>query len=141
MSAESLIASLLRIAREDLEGAKLLANQNRNSIYLCEQAAEKLIRAILTSEQRYAGIGHNLIAMVDLIPEKNSLKSILRELETLTVFATSYRYPTSHGRIPAAPNADKLAFFLRKQKKQFVWQESILELISHKIVQQRMPLQ
>ena len=51
MSAELLIANTLRIAREDLDGALLLASSaNRNAVYLCEQAAEKVIRAVLTSE-------------------------------------------------------------------------------------------
>jgi len=51
-----MIANLLRIAREDLEGARLLNTQrNRNAIYLCEQAAEKIIRAVLTSEKREKG--------------------------------------------------------------------------------------
>jgi len=41
MSVELLIANLLRVAREDLEGARLLAAAgNRNAIYLCEQSAE-----------------------------------------------------------------------------------------------------
>jgi HEPN domain-containing protein len=55
VSAERVIANLLRIAREDLEGARVLNTRaNRNSIYLCEQAAEKLIRAVLTSEKIHA---------------------------------------------------------------------------------------
>ena len=42
MVADRVIANLLRIAREDLEGAKTLAAVgNRNAAYLCEQAAEK----------------------------------------------------------------------------------------------------
>jgi hypothetical protein len=42
MSAELLIANLLRVAHEDLAGARLLASaDNRNAVYLCEQAAEK----------------------------------------------------------------------------------------------------
>ena len=40
MSTEAVIAGFLRIAKEDLDGAKLLARQNnRNAVYLCEQAA------------------------------------------------------------------------------------------------------
>ncbi|WAS92514.1 hypothetical protein [Nannocystis punicea] len=51
MSVESKIAGFLRVAHEDLAGARLLAAaNNRNAIYLCEQAAEKLIKAVLTSE-------------------------------------------------------------------------------------------
>lgn len=57
MSAELLIANLLRVASEDLDGARLLAaSGNRNAIYLCEQAAEKVITAVLTSEAIHAGI-------------------------------------------------------------------------------------
>ncbi|RYE91932.1 MAG: HEPN domain-containing protein [Myxococcales bacterium] len=60
MSADLLIANLLRIAREDLDGAALLAARaNRNAVYLCEQAAEKIIRAVLTSEARHGGIRHH----------------------------------------------------------------------------------
>lgn len=42
-----MIAGYVRIAKQDLDGARSL---NRNAAYLCEQAAEKLIRAVLTAE-------------------------------------------------------------------------------------------
>lgn len=58
MSADLVIANMLRIAREDLDGAKTLAGLgNRNAAYLCEQAAEKLIRAVLTAENKHAVSG------------------------------------------------------------------------------------
>src|SRR5438045_3266459 len=101
MSAERLIANLLRVAREDLAGAEILAAAgNRNAIYLCSQAAEKLIRAVLTSEGKHGGIKHQLQDMVDMIPNENPLKSALREIEPLAAYTTSYRYPTTVGRIP-----------------------------------------
>lgn len=80
-----LIASLLRIAREDLDGARLLATRdNRNAIYLCEQAAEKVIRAILTSEGIHAGIRHSLRQMVEeSIPDDHPYKSRLAEITVL----------------------------------------------------------
>jgi HEPN domain-containing protein len=89
MSVELLIANLLRVAAEDLDGARLLAaNANRNAIYLCEQAAEKVIRAIITSEGARAGIKHQLNEMVDLVPDANPLKPALRAIEHLTAYAT-----------------------------------------------------
>lgn len=104
MSAELLIANLLRVAKEDLEGARLLSSQgNRNAIYLCEQAAEKIIRAVLTSEGKHAGVKHQLKEMVDLVPDENPLKAALREIEQLAAYATTYRYPTVVGRIPPPP--------------------------------------
>lgn len=101
MAAEVQIASLLRIAAEDLEGAKLLQKAgNRNSFYLCEQAAEKVIRAVLTSEGQHGGIRHHLDEMVDLIPDINPMKARLRAVEELSAYATTWRYPTPGGRVP-----------------------------------------
>ena len=49
--ADLVISGYVRIAKQDLDGARLLNRAaNRNAAYLCEQAAEKLIRAVLTSE-------------------------------------------------------------------------------------------
>ena len=63
MSVERLVANFLRIASEDLAGARLLAAAgNRNAIYLCEQAAEKIIRAVVSAEGKHAGIKHRMIA-------------------------------------------------------------------------------
>lgn len=110
MSVELLIANFLRIATEDLEGARSLSlSGNRNAIYLCEQAAEKVIRAVVTSEGTHAGIKHELAEMVDLIPDGNPLKPDLRAIEHLSQYATAYRYPVSSSktkRIPRAPAAD-----------------------------------
>ena len=105
MSAEVLVANLLRVAKEDLDGARLLGTAgNRNAVYLCEQAAEKTIRAVLTSEGISAGIRHRLSEMVDQIPDENTIKSLLRAIEHLAAYATAYRYPTAVGRIQATPS-------------------------------------
>lgn len=110
MSADVTIANFLRIAQQDLDGAKTLAStHNRNAIYLCEQAAEKIIRAVLTSEGTHAGIKHLLDEMVDLVPDANPIKPKLRAIEHLAAYATTYRYPTSSGRIKDAPQPKDLA--------------------------------
>lgn len=115
MSAERLIANLLRVAREDLDGARALAAvANRNAIYLCEQSAEKIIRAVLTSEGLHAGIKHHLNEMVDLVPDANPLKTALRDIEYLAAYATTYRYPTAEGRIKPAPAPQAVEDALRK---------------------------
>jgi HEPN domain-containing protein len=109
MSAELLIANLLRVAHEDLAGARLLASaDNRNAVYLCEQAAEKVIRALLTAEGEHAGIRHQLDEMVDLVPDENPIKPALRAIERLAAYATTYRYPTATGRIKASPDKAEL---------------------------------
>jgi HEPN domain-containing protein len=113
MSVELLVANFLRIAAEDLAGARVLAaSGNRNAVYLCEQAAEKVIRAVVTSEGTHAGLKHDLAEMVDLIPDDNPIKSRLRAIEHLSQYATAYRYPVSSSRtkrIPRGPTAEELA--------------------------------
>jgi HEPN domain-containing protein len=94
LSSELLVANLLRVAKEDLDGARLLGTaNNRNAVYLCEQAAEKIIRAVLTTEGKHAGIKHLLNEMVDLVPDESPLKPDLRSIEHLAAYATAYRYP------------------------------------------------
>ncbi len=115
MVADLLIANLLRIAREDLDGARLLAaSTNRNAAYLCEQAAEKIIRAVLTSEGKHAGIRHQLEEMVNLVPDENPLKPALRAIEELAAYATAFRYPTSSGKIPVAPPGTEVGVLINK---------------------------
>ena len=98
MSVEQTITNYLCIAREDLDGAIALAEcGNRNAAYL-------LIRAVLTSEGVHAGVGHDLRTMVARIPHENPLRPQLQDLVGLSVFATTFRYPTTR-RIPAAPPA------------------------------------
>ena len=127
MNAEEVIAGFLRIAAEDLQGARALAKiSNRNAIYLCSQAAEKVIRAVLTSEGIHAGIGHQLDRMVETIPDENPVKQMLREIQGLGIYATSFRYPTTAGRVKPAPAgteferlADKVETALQEVKKRF----------------------
>jgi HEPN domain-containing protein len=95
MSADLVIAGYVYIAKQDLDGARLLnRDKNRNAAYLCEQAAEKLIRAVLTSEGIQAGIRHELPDMVSKIPDANPVKPLLRAIEHLDAYATAYRYPS-----------------------------------------------
>lgn len=113
MHGDIVIANFLRIASQDLDGARVLAAaHNRNAVYLCEQAAEKVIRAVLTSEGTHAGIKHNLEEMVDLVPDANPIKPRLRSIEQLAAFSTTYRYPSPTGKVKASPSATDLAKYV-----------------------------
>jgi HEPN domain-containing protein len=108
MSDDRLIANYLRIAAEDLAAAELLHRAgNRNAAYLCQQAAEKALRAVLTSEKLHGGTGHRLGPMVGLLPDANPMKQAFVDLVELEAYATTYRYPTS-SRILPKPPADEL---------------------------------
>ena len=112
MSAETVIGATLWIAKQDLDGADLLhAARNRNADYLLEQAAEKIIRAVLTSEGKLAGWKHKLGEMVDQLPDENPLKVRLAEIAELEPYATTFRYATSSGRVPRElPEVEFVAF-------------------------------
>lgn len=104
MSADLVISGYVRIAKQDLDGARLLNRAaNRNAAYLCEQAAEKLIRAVLTSEGIQGGVRHELPDMVAKITDENPVKPLLRAIEHLDAYATAYRYPSPRGRVKTAP--------------------------------------
>lgn len=104
MSDDRLIANYLRIAAEDLSAAELLLRAgNRNAAYLCQQAAEKALRAVLTSEKLHGGTGHRLGPMVGMLPEENPMKQAFTDLIELEAYATTYRYPTSSRILPAPP--------------------------------------
>jgi HEPN domain-containing protein len=81
---------------------------NRNAAYLCEQAAEKVIRAVSTSEGVQAGIRHELPDMVDKIPDENPIKPALRAIEHLAAYATAFRYPSPRGRVRPPPSTTEL---------------------------------
>ena len=114
MSADVVVANFLRVANEDLDGARALAaaDNNRNAVYLREQAAEKIIRAVLTSERTHAGIKHQLDDMVEAVPDANPIKPKLLAIEHLAAFATAYRYPSPQGRIKASPAPTELAKYI-----------------------------
>ena len=124
MRTNLVVASYLRIAAEDLAGARLLAEaKNRNAIYLCSQAAEKIIRAVLTTEGKHAGIGHQLVGMVDMIPNDNPIRPLLRKIDSLGDFATTFRYPTTGGKVRKVPNPeefDRLAACVEEALKEAV---------------------
>ncbi len=115
MSADRAMAALLRIATADLADARVLAGvQSRNAPYLCSQAAEKVVKAVLTAEGIHANrsVAHRIDLMVDLLPDSNAFKARFRKIEHLASFATSYRYPTPAGRVPAAPSSSELAWLI-----------------------------
>jgi HEPN domain-containing protein len=105
MSAERVIANTLRLAQADLDAPKLLhSGKNRYAIYHCEQAAEKVIKAVLTSEGVHANIRHQLHEMMKDVPDANPLKPLLKQVEHLAAYATTYRYASPTGNIKPAPD-------------------------------------
>lgn len=120
MSADLHIANALRLAREDLEAAEALAQiGNRNDAYHAQQAAEKILIALLTSEGIRAERkdSHRLDVLQGLLPDANLFKARFASVLFLTIYATTYRYPKDAGRLPAKADRDELGVAVNTVKQ------------------------
>lgn len=98
MSAQRRIDAFLLLADEELHAAILLQQgAPRQAAYYLQQAAEKAVRALLSSAQIPFGTGHNLGYMATLLPESHLLRERVRGLDRHSGAATLYRF-----RPPAA---------------------------------------
>lgn len=61
--------------------------------YHCQQAAEKLVKAVLVQGGIAFPKTHDIAALVGLLPDDHRLKGALRSLEKLTPYGVAYRYP------------------------------------------------
>lgn len=97
----------------------LAATDNRNDAYHAQQAAAKMLLALLTAEGIRAERrdSHRIDVLRDLLPDTNPFKARFAPLTFLTVFATTYRYPKDAGRIPARTERVELEAALAKLKQ------------------------
>jgi HEPN domain-containing protein len=106
------IANHLRLAAGDAADARtLLAVKSRNAAYHAQQGAEKLLLALLTAEDRHVQRheSHQLGIMVEKLPSEHPMVAELKQLEFLTSYATTYRYPKTGGRLPPPPDWSRVA--------------------------------
>ncbi|MBK3801401.1 HEPN domain-containing protein [Azospirillum brasilense] len=104
--AESYIA----LAEEDLLVAKkLMTGHPRHSAFNIEQAAEKLLKAVLTVENIAFSTQHHQLGMLaELLPSDHVWRADLMAFDTFTPYATKVRYPTPGGDMPSDPVEDEL---------------------------------
>ncbi|MBF0332559.1 MAG: HEPN domain-containing protein [Alphaproteobacteria bacterium] len=100
------IESFITLAREDLAVAKLLmAAHPRHSAFHIEQAAEKLVKAVLTAEDiRFPTSHHQLGALAALLPADHPWRAELMAFDEFSSYATASRYPTPGGWMPHEPD-------------------------------------
>jgi HEPN domain-containing protein len=78
----------------------LLQTLPRQSAFFQQQAAEKLVRAVLEVEGVPAGPTHNLRALTDLLKADNPTKPEFLAVDEWSSAATRFRYPTGSGSTP-----------------------------------------
>jgi HEPN domain-containing protein/predicted nucleotidyltransferase len=108
MSIEKRTRAYLDLVDQDLQAADVLAKaHNRYAAYHCQQAVEKLLKAMLLNAGKEVGIEHRLdVLLARFDDDPHGLVTALRPFEKYTPFATAFRYPTPGGRIPAPPAFD-----------------------------------
>lgn len=100
MSPESLALAKVWLAKaqSDLATARLLITGSERYLdtgsYHCQQAAEKAIKAWLTTNELTFAKTHSLEILLKLgFPSAPGLQKFLLHAEALTPFATEFRYP------------------------------------------------
>ncbi len=78
----------------------LLSVLPRQSAFSQQQCVEKLLCAVIESEDIPAGPTHNLRTLADLLPREHKLKATFLAFEELSSAATRYRYPSGSGDAP-----------------------------------------
>jgi HEPN domain-containing protein len=103
-------ASFIALAKEDLAVArKLLADHPRHSAFAIEQAAEKLLKAVLTTEGIvFSASHHQLGRLAELLPAEHLWRADLMAFDSYTSYATATRYPRPGGGMPQVPSREIL---------------------------------
>lgn len=87
----------LRFSDEDLDVALRLIRMTppspRHACWLCQQAAEKALKAALVSEEIDFPFIHDLGALRNLLPKGWSVRDTHSDLADLTQWAAEARYP------------------------------------------------
>lgn len=107
---KGLVASYIALAKEDLAVArKLMAEHPRHAAFNIEQAAEKLLKAVLTAEGiLFPTSHHQLGALAALLPADHLWRADLMAFDDFTSYATAVRYPKPGGGMPNEPGDAEL---------------------------------
>ena len=112
--AGDVVAAWLRAAREDVRIAEaclgLAEPATGGAAFHCQQAAEKLLKALLTHRGVHPPKTHDLTRLLDLLPRGDELRGLLDGLEALSPYAVAGRYPDADwfGEPVDEPSADLL---------------------------------
>jgi HEPN domain-containing protein len=79
--------------------------------FLLQQAAEKLVKAVLVSANIDPPRSHDIAGLIAELREDIPFRDRLSALSSLTPYATGFRYPTPH-EPPPLPSRDRLEAYI-----------------------------
>lgn len=108
----------LSVARRDLEAARTLATAPRPvpevAAYQCQQAAEKLVKALLIRRGVQPPRSHDVGRLLDLLADAGDDVSAMDGFARLTEFAVLHRYPSDSPDEPAPPSSAEVLAWVRR---------------------------
>jgi len=104
------VDAFIAFAREDLAVARRVVDEfPRDAAFHIEQAAEKLLKAVLTTEGIKFGVGHHQIGrLTESSPPEHVWRADLMAFDVYTSYASATRYPRPGGGMPRIPSKDVL---------------------------------
>jgi HEPN domain-containing protein len=104
------VDTFIALAREDLAVARKVVDEfPRDAAFHIEQAAEKLLKAVLTTQGIKFGVGHHQIGrLADLLPPDHVWRADMMAFDVYTSYATATRYPRPGGGMPGTPSKNVL---------------------------------
>ena len=116
MSAPGATRWLVKV-RSDLDSAFNCTYGPRPTLgdaaYHVQQAAEKLLKAVLVAEAINPPLTHNLATLVRALPDEHPVASALAAFVRFTPYATQFRYPTDSDP-EALPTTDELSGWIEE---------------------------
>jgi HEPN domain-containing protein len=108
-----IIEGYFQVVAEDMAAVRqLLAPVPRAASFHLQQAAEKLVKAIVTAEGIHVTSDHNIGHIVGMLPDGHEWKPDLMELDFLSRYATTFRYSSPTGRLANPPDRHILEHYM-----------------------------
>jgi HEPN domain-containing protein len=111
------ITPWLRILDRDLKAARncLFGPEptEEAAAYHCQQAAEKLVKAVLVSLGTDAPFSHDIRVLVGRLPPDYPSRDLFEALDRFTPYATAFRYPMDDPmNLPPPPSIAEAALWI-----------------------------
>src|ERR1700734_419599 len=106
MPGDAVVLGYLAAVADDLDAARRLVAPpaNRLAAYHLQQAAEKLVKAVLVNPKIHPGVEHRIDVLVRMLDAADPWQALLDGLDRFSPYATTYRYPSPTGRLKAGPD-------------------------------------
>lgn len=129
MNKKEKIAYWLDIADYDLGTAKAMMDTNRYLyvIFMCQQAVEKIIKALYIQKHDDEPPRSHNIAFVFKKMEVEASSETIQHFNLLSAYYIESRYPEYKEKLSSIVDRDRAITLLKKTEEVYVWLKSLLK--------------